>query len=131
MHTSGSHRQLAGQESKQEHRTRVQYRPAGEPCVAQSLHLLLSDDDTVVLPANGVNYYLELYRHDVPASLHVYPSGDHGFGYNRFVPLSRGDAARVARHGCAVSDTKTVPLRTSLTCIIQQHLHEKEGGGDP
>lgn len=50
--------------------------------VSPRAFILLSDDDTVVLPANGVNYYLELYRHDVPASLHVYPSGDHGFGFN-------------------------------------------------
>lgn len=44
--------------------------------------ILLCDDDHVVLPVNGVNYYTELYRHDVPASLHVYPSGGHGFGMN-------------------------------------------------
>lgn len=42
--------------------------------------ICLADDDHGVLPANGVNYYTELYRHDVPASLHVYPSGGHGFG---------------------------------------------------
>lgn len=42
--------------------------------------IALADDDHGVLPANGVNYYTELYRHDVPASLHVYPSGGHGFG---------------------------------------------------
>lgn len=42
--------------------------------------IALSDDDRVVLPANGVNYYIELYRHDVPATLHVYPSGGHGWG---------------------------------------------------
>jgi len=42
--------------------------------------IALSDDDHVVLPVNGVNYYVELYRHDVPASLHVYPSGGHGWG---------------------------------------------------
>ena len=42
--------------------------------------IALCDDDHVVLPTNGVNYYTELYRHDVPASLHVYPSGGHGFG---------------------------------------------------
>lgn len=42
--------------------------------------IALSDDDRVVLPANGVNYYVELYRHDVPATLHVYPSGGHGWG---------------------------------------------------
>ena len=42
--------------------------------------IALSDDDHTVLPANGVNYYVELYRHDVPASLHVYPTGGHGWG---------------------------------------------------
>ena len=42
--------------------------------------IALSDDDQSVLPANGVNYYVELYRHDVPASLHVYPKGGHGWG---------------------------------------------------
>ncbi len=42
--------------------------------------IALSDDDQAVLPANGVNYYVELYKHDVPASLHVYPSGGHGWG---------------------------------------------------
>lgn len=40
----------------------------------------LSDDDTVVPAANGFNYYFECYRHDVPASLHVYPTGGHGWG---------------------------------------------------
>ena len=44
--------------------------------------IALSDDDHVVLPANGVNYYVECYRHDVPATLHVYPSGGHGWGIN-------------------------------------------------
>lgn len=44
--------------------------------------ILLSDDDHGVLPINGVNYYTELYRHDVPASLFVYPDGGHGWGMN-------------------------------------------------
>lgn len=42
--------------------------------------IALADDDHAVLPINGVNYYMELFRHDVPASLHVFPSGGHGFG---------------------------------------------------
>ena len=42
--------------------------------------IALSDNDDLVLPANGVNYYIELYRHDVPAALHVYPTGGHGWG---------------------------------------------------
>ncbi len=42
--------------------------------------IVLADDDADVSPANGVNYYFELYRHDVPAALHVYATGGHGFG---------------------------------------------------
>ena len=44
--------------------------------------LLLSDDDHSVMPINSVNYYAELYRHDVPASIYVYPTGGHGWGMN-------------------------------------------------
>ena len=44
--------------------------------------LLLSDDDHVVMPINSVNYYAELYRHDVSASIYVYPTGGHGWGMN-------------------------------------------------
>ena len=33
--------------------------------------IALSDDDATVPPANGVNYYMELYRNDVHASLHI------------------------------------------------------------
>ena len=43
--------------------------------------LALSDDDKVVPPANGFNYYEQLYKHDVPASIHIYPTGGHGWGY--------------------------------------------------
>lgn len=43
--------------------------------------IALSDDDDLVLPANGAFYYQECYRHDVPATLHIYPSGGHGWGY--------------------------------------------------
>lgn len=42
--------------------------------------IALSDDDGAVPPANGANYYQECYRHDVPAALHIYPSGGHGWG---------------------------------------------------
>ena len=43
--------------------------------------LALSDDDKAVPPANGLNYYMQLYKHDVPASIHIYPTGGHGWGY--------------------------------------------------
>ncbi|MBQ9138714.1 MAG: alpha/beta hydrolase [Alistipes sp.] len=41
--------------------------------------LLLSDDDTVVPPICSTDYYKALKRHGVPASMHIYPSGGHGW----------------------------------------------------
>ena len=43
--------------------------------------IALSSDDSSVDPSNGVNYYLALHKNKVPASLHVYPTGGHGWGY--------------------------------------------------
>lgn len=43
--------------------------------------IALSDDDKAVPAANGLNYYQQLYKHDVPASIHIYPTGGHGWGY--------------------------------------------------
>lgn len=38
-------------------------------------------DDDVVPVANSVNYYTSLTENNVPASLHIYPTGGHGWGY--------------------------------------------------
>lgn len=43
--------------------------------------IVYSDDDKSVPPSNGVNYYLALNRNKIPASLHIYPSGGHGWGF--------------------------------------------------
>lgn len=42
--------------------------------------IVYSNDDKAVPPANGVNYYLALNKAGVPAVLHIYPSGGHGWG---------------------------------------------------
>ena len=42
--------------------------------------IALSDDDTVVDPRNSTRYYETLHKSGVPASLHIYPSGNHGWG---------------------------------------------------
>src|SRR5574344_2023155 len=40
----------------------------------------MTDDDNVVSSINGINYYMELYHHDILATtLHIYPSGGHGW----------------------------------------------------
>ena len=42
--------------------------------------IVYSDDDKVVPPANGVNYYLALNKKGVPSVLHIYPTGGHAWG---------------------------------------------------
>lgn len=42
--------------------------------------IVYSDDDKVVRPENGVKYYLALNKMGVPAVLHIYPTGGHGWG---------------------------------------------------
>jgi acetyl esterase/lipase len=42
--------------------------------------IVFSDDDKGVSSINGVNYYEALKRKNVPAALHIYPSGGHGWG---------------------------------------------------
>ena len=42
--------------------------------------MLLSDDDRVVPSPNSVNYYLALKQHGIKATMHIYPSGGHGWG---------------------------------------------------
>ena len=44
--------------------------------------IAMSDDDDNVLPGNSICYYTALKRHGVPAELHAYPRGKHGWGWN-------------------------------------------------
>ena len=51
--------------------------------------LLLADDDRAVPSPNGVNYYLALRALGIPATLHVYPKGGHGFGIKEGFPYHK------------------------------------------
>ncbi|MDR7370073.1 alpha/beta hydrolase [Flavobacterium aquidurense] len=42
--------------------------------------LVHATDDSAVLPENSINYYLALKKNAVPAELHLYEKGGHGFG---------------------------------------------------
>jgi len=44
--------------------------------------IALSDDDDNVLPGNSLVYYEALKRHGIPAELHIYPHGGHGWGWD-------------------------------------------------
>ena len=43
--------------------------------------LVHAQDDTGVPIENSLLYYQALNRHKIPASLHIYPNGGHGFGF--------------------------------------------------
>jgi acetyl esterase/lipase len=43
--------------------------------------ITLSSDDKGVPPQNSVNYYLALLKNNVPATMHIYPTGGHGWGF--------------------------------------------------
>lgn len=81
----GSHDNFLGKDARK--KTEQEYSTDRQVSrVTPRAYILLSDDDHTVLPANGVNYYLACYRHDVPASLHVYPTGGHGWGMKQSFP---------------------------------------------
>lgn len=44
--------------------------------------LLLSSDDTLVPSSNSVVYYNALIKNKVPVSMHIFPTGNHGWGFN-------------------------------------------------
>jgi acetyl esterase/lipase len=44
--------------------------------------IIHAGDDKGVLPANSIAFYQSLLKHDVPAELHIYERGGHGFGMN-------------------------------------------------
>ena len=45
--------------------------------------LVLADDDTAVPPRNSVEFYLALKKDGVPAEMHIFQQGGHGFGMTK------------------------------------------------
>lgn len=43
--------------------------------------LMANDDQTVPVLTNGLSYYQALRREGIPATIYIYPSGGHGFGF--------------------------------------------------
>lgn len=51
--------------------------------------MILSADDNVVDPKNSIEYYYALRKAGVSASMHIYPSGGHGYGNLDFFPYKK------------------------------------------
>ncbi|AXC14500.1 endo-1,4-beta-xylanase B [Acidisarcina polymorpha] len=58
--------------------------------------LVAADDDAAVFPENSVNFYLALRKAGVPAELHIYKRGGHGFGLAPLDPVLSSWTARLA-----------------------------------
>lgn len=50
--------------------------------------IMHSSDDGAVPVSNSVSYYLALVKNKVPASLHTYPIGGHGWASATALPIS-------------------------------------------
>lgn len=77
---SGSRRNLIGENASQELIDRF----SGELNVTAETpptFLVHAQDDGGVPIENSLLYYKALHAHKVPASLHIYPKGGHGFGF--------------------------------------------------
>ena len=45
--------------------------------------LVLADDDKAVVPRNSIEFYLALKKNNVPAEMHIFSEGGHGFGMSK------------------------------------------------
>jgi acetyl esterase/lipase len=45
--------------------------------------LVLADDDKTVNPQNSVDFYLALKKYKIPAEMHIFQEGGHGFGMTK------------------------------------------------
>ena len=80
----GSHDNFLGKDRSKKEMKKLEHEYSNDIQVNRTtprVFLALSDDDHAVPASNGFNYYSECYRHDVPASIHIYPTGGHGWGY--------------------------------------------------
>ncbi len=44
---------------------------------------VLADDDRAVVPENSIRFYLAMKQHQIPAEMHIYAKGGHGFGMKK------------------------------------------------
>ena len=100
MH-GGSRQNLLGKEPSQELTEKFTLEKQVNERTPQAF-LVLSADDRSVPPANGIHYFEALLQHQVPATLHVYPTGGHGWGFRDAFPYKRqwtGELEKWLREG--------------------------------
>ena len=106
--------------------------------------IIMSDDDRAVPPlTNGVPYYMALRKNHIPASMHIYPTGGHGWRPERFpyyqearntlkswlekLPAPKADAIKVACVGNSITFGTGIDL--SATRGYPAQLQQMLGNG--
>ena len=77
----GTHDQLLGQDASDE----LELQHSNELHITKytpPTYIALSSDDRCVNPQNSIRFHDEMRARNRPVTLHVYPTGDHGWGYN-------------------------------------------------
>lgn len=77
---SGSRKNLLGETPSAELEQKYSLERQVSPQTPQTF-IMLSADDAGVLPINGIGCFLALQEQKVPATLHVYPTGGHDWGF--------------------------------------------------
>lgn len=75
-----SHNELLGEDASEE----MNWRYSAERHVTEQtppVFLALSNDDRTVLPLNSTRFYEAMLANNRPCSLHIYPTGRHGWGF--------------------------------------------------
>ena len=76
----GSHDNLLGKEPGQQ--LELEYSNATKVTASTPrAFIVLASDDRAVKPQNSAEYYQALCENNVPAAMHSYPTGGHGFGF--------------------------------------------------
>lgn len=76
----GSHDNLLGKDASKELEDEFSNELHVDKNTPQAF-IMLSSDDRAVPPANSINYYTALIANGVPAAMHIYPTGGHGWGF--------------------------------------------------
>lgn len=77
---SDSRKNLLGEPLTQELEEKYSLEKQVSPHTPQAF-IMLSSDDASVSPSNGIDYFCALRKQNIPVSLHIYPTGGHGWGF--------------------------------------------------
>lgn len=108
-----------------------------------ALIITASDDRLVPFVTNGLEYYKAMRNAGNQCAMHVYPSGDHGFGFGPWfkyhdqlmtdigtwldnLPTPKPEAIRVACIGNSITDGHGIDMATqhAYPALLQQKLGE-------